>query len=224
MPTHNGFHVKHDPQPELEAYAACVRSGPHGLLSTGDLARIDDHIADACAGVPELAGATSIVDVGSGGGLPGIPLALALPDCTVHLVESLGWKAAFLRETLTTLGCEDRVTVHCHRAEDAVEAVGRESIEVGVARAVAAPVIIAEYLSPFVAVGGRIAAWSTRTVAAEPFPVAAEASLGLGPLRVVDAPSALRADGVLLVWDKVASCDPRFPRRTGVARKRPLDR
>ena len=206
----------------LQAYARQVTRGPHGLLSTNDLARIDDHVCDALTGLEELAGALSIVDVGTGGGLPGIPLALAIPESQVHLVESVGWKTTFLAECVTALHIAARVAVHTARAEDIVGEIGRETLDAAVARAVATPAVIAEYLTPFVRVGGKLLAWSTTTLAADIRELGSLDQLGLDTPRVVSASSPLRADGVLIAWDKVAPAAERFPRRAGVAKRKPL--
>ena len=213
------FHVKHLHQ----RYAQLVRSGPSGLFSRGDTARLELHITDGVAGcgtLQELSPAT-IVDVGSGGGVPGIPIAVELPDTHVHLVESQAWKAAFLEACALDLNLKSRVKVHAVRAEDAVPAIGRESADVGTARALAAPLIVAEYLAPLVRVGGHLVLWST-TAQADGSLVAPNEILGLGEPRLVDCPSELRADGVQIVWPRVAPCADRVPRRAGVAQRRPL--
>lgn len=206
-----------------DRYADLIRSGPSGLFSRGDLSRIEDHVADGAAGASVLRdlGVRSMVDIGSGGGVPGIPSAIEIPDCSVHLVESLGWKAEFLLACVRALDLESRVMVHPIRAEEATTAIGRESVDAGTARAVAAPLIVAEYLAPLVRVGGHLVLWTTAPHAARP-EVAAREDLGLGEPDVRPLPSPLRDDGVLLVWPKVGPCSDRFPRRTGVATKRPL--
>jgi 16S rRNA (guanine527-N7)-methyltransferase len=213
------FHVKrlHD------EYAALVRSGPNGLFSRGDLGRLEDHVEDGIGGADLLRelGATSIVDVGSGGGVPGIQLAIELPDAAVHLVESQGWKAEFLRTCARALDLELRVMVHALRAEEAVAELGRELLDAGTARALAAPLVVAEYLSPLVRVGGSLVLWTTLEQSHDA-QVAANELLGLGDPRVHAAPSPLRADGAHIVWPKVAACTDRVPRRVGVAARRPL--
>lgn len=200
-----------------------VQAGPSGLFSRGDMSRLADHVADGCAGAPLIAelDARRIVDIGSGGGIPGFPLSIELPAAELHLVESQGWKAEFLRACARALDLESRVTVHAIRAEGAVAAIGRESCDVGTARALAAPLVVAEYLAPLVRVGGHLVLWSTTSQAADST-VAPHDLLGLGVPRVQDTPSALRGDGVLIVWPKVAACTNRVPRRTGVAARRPL--
>lgn len=210
-------------KPAHERYIDLIRSGPSGLFSRGDLDRLEAHVADGAVGAALLAaaGAGSVVDIGSGGGIPGLPLALELDGLQVDLVESQAWKADFLRTCARALDLDSRVTVHAIRAEAAPAVIGRERFDAGTARALARPIVVAEYLAPLVAVGGQLLLWTTAAHAALP-QVAACAELGLGDPAAHPSPSALRDDGVLLAWPKVASCDERFPRRVGVAAKRPL--
>ncbi len=210
-------------KPLHDQYVDLVRTGPNGLFSRGDLDRLVDHAADGIAGSELLAelGATSIVDVGSGGGVPGVQLAIELPDAQVHLVESQHWKADFLRACARALDLESRLSIHPVRAEEAHQAVGRELLDAGTARALAAPLVVAEYLSPLVRVGGHLVLWSTTAQAADPT-VAPHELLGLGEPRIVACPTELRDDGVRIVWPKVAACTPRVPRRVGVAARKPL--
>jgi len=211
-------------KPQLAEYVAQVRSGPHGLFSRGDLERLDAHALDGAAGAQALAerGVTSFVDIGSGGGVPGIPLAIALPGVHAHLVESQGWKCEFLLTCVRALELESRVTVHALRAEDAVSIIGRESLDAGVARAVAAPAIVGEYLAPFVRVGGVLMLWSTQAQADELDPEPARRRLGLGDPEVLPVKSPLRDSAVLIAWPKIAPCDEAIPRRNGVAARKPL--
>jgi 16S rRNA (guanine527-N7)-methyltransferase len=98
-------------KPAHEQYIELVRSGPNGLFSRGDLDRLEAHVADGIVGAPLLLelGARSIVDVGSGGGVPGVPLAIELPDAELHLVESQRWKAEFLYACACALDLESRL-------------------------------------------------------------------------------------------------------------------
>lgn len=200
-----------------------VRAGPNGLFSRGDLERLDAHVADGIAGADLLRslGASTIVDVGSGGGVPGVPLAIELEGATVHLVESQGWKAGFLLACARTLDLDSRVSAHAIRAEEAPAELGRELLDAGTARALAAPLVVAEYLAPLVRVGGHLVLWSTTDQAADPS-VAANEVLGLGEPQLHPAPTRLRDGGVLIAWPRVAPCSERIPRRVGVAARRPL--
>lgn len=213
------FHVKRQHQQYIEL----VRSGPTGLFSRGDLDRLAAHVEDGIAGAPLLRrlAASSIVDVGSGGGIPGIPIAVELEGAQVHLVESQRWKAEFLLACARALDLNSRVSIHPVRAEEAPAVIGRESLDAGTARALAPPLVVAEYLAPLVRVGGHLVLWSTATQAAAPT-VAPNELLGLGEPILHVAPTSLRADGVLIEWPRVAPCSVRVPRRVGVAARKPL--
>ncbi len=204
-------------------YIDLVRAGPNGLFSRGDLARLSEHVEDGIAGCELLASlkVTSVVDVGSGGGVPGVQLAIELPDTVVHLVESQQRKSEFLLTCARALDLESRLSIHAVRAEEAHMTVGRELLDAGTARALAAPLVVAEYLSPLVRVGGHLVLWSTRAQAQDPA-VTEQQLLGLGEPSIVATPTSLRADGVRIVWPKVAPCTERVPRRVGVAARKPL--
>jgi 16S rRNA (guanine527-N7)-methyltransferase len=144
-----------------------------------------------------------IVDVGSGGGSPGIPLAVALPDRSVTLVEAERRKCRFLEEW-----APPNVRVVWGRAEEqAVERFG-----VGLAKALAQPVTAVEWVLPLVRVGGAAVLWLGSTADAEAVARAA-AQLGGGVPELRDG---------LTVIAKAEPTPPGFPRRIGVARKRPL--
>lgn len=144
-----------------------------------------------------------IVDVGSGGGVPGIPLAVSLPDRELTLLEANGRKCAFLRAW-----APPNATVVQGRAEEQeVEAHG-----VAVAKALAPPAVAAEWCLPLVRAGGAAILWLGPSADLERVGRAAAALGG----ELVSA-----ADG-LAVLRKVGPTPEGFPRRTGVARKRPL--
>src|SRR5204863_7218191 len=97
-----------------------------------------EHMLDSLSVVPLLAGMANarILDLGTGGGLPGIPLAIALPKARVLLVESIGKKAMFLRAAVEALGLQDRVDVATARAEDVARGSDRGTVDVVTVRAV----------------------------------------------------------------------------------------
>ena len=164
------------------------------------------HVEESLAALPLLASVPgSIVDVGSGGGAPGIPLAAALPDREVTLLESNRRKAAFLDGITTEF---PNVKVVWGRAEEQE----LEQFGVAVAKALAPPPVAAEWCLPLVRVGGAAILWvgpSANVGAVE----RAAAQLGAAPPE---------AHSGLLVLRKVSRTPPGFPRRPGVARKRPL--
>ena len=178
-------------------------------------------IDDCLVLVPYLSDAATLIDVGSGGGLPGLPLKIILPRLEVTLVEADGRKAAFLTQACARLGLTG-VQVVGRRAEEAAHASDlRETFDVAVARALASMPVLAELCLPFVRVGGRLLAQKTRD---EDVGAAGRAIelLGGGPARVELAPSHARSAGVVVVVEKVAPTPEAYPRRAGVPGRRPL--
>ena len=146
-----------------------------------------------------------IVDVGSGGGAPGIPLAAALPDREVTLLEATRRKCDFLDRWTAEL---PNLSVVCGRAEEQPV----DSWGVAVAKALAPPPVAAEWCLPLVAPGGAAVLYVGPTAQAE---------------RVAEVAKLLAAELAesppgLLVLHKLGPTPPGFPRRLGVARKRPL--
>jgi 16S rRNA (guanine527-N7)-methyltransferase len=188
-----------------------------GLVSRPPEELIDDSLVL----LEHLEDAGRLVDVGSGGGLPGLPLKIARPDLQVTLVESDQAKAAFLVRACAALGL-DGVEVLARRAEEVGrDPLYRESFDVAVARALAPMPVLAELCLPLVRVGGRLLAQKTETENVEAAGRAIEA-MG-GALRgVVGAPSAARAAGTVVIVDKVRSTPPAYPRRPGVPGRKPL--
>lgn len=195
------------------------------LLSAwpGVLGRPDPGLVEDCLVLlPLLGGALSLIDVGSGGGLPGLPLKLARPELAVTLLEANRKKAAFLVQATAQLRLEG-VRVLAERAEVAGQDPGqRERYDVATARALAPLNVLAELCLPFVRPGGRLlamkASLGAELAAARP----AIAELGGGEPEVVLAPSPARAEGRIVVVEKVAPTPAAYPRRTGVPARRPL--
>jgi 16S rRNA (guanine527-N7)-methyltransferase len=183
--------------------------GRPGLTSIHDPAEARRvHVEDALAAA-DLVGAGPVVDVGSGGGSPGIPLAAARPDLEFHLLESTRRKCSFLRDVAADF---PNVEVVCARAEEHAAGEGRDFYGTAVARALAPPPVAAEWCLPLVAVGGTAILFVGPT--ADAGAVARAAAL-LGS----EEPEAT---GGFLVLRKVAPTPAGFPRRPGMARKRPL--
>ena len=147
----------------------------------------------------------SIVDVGSGGGAPGIPLAAALPEREVTLLESSRRKCEFLERWTAEL---PNLRVVCGRAEEQpVDEFG-----VAVAKALAPPPVAAEWCLPLVAPGGAVVLFVGPSAQPEPVAEVAERLAA----ELVESPPGL------FVLRKLGPTPPGFPRRPGIARKRPL--
>jgi 16S rRNA (guanine527-N7)-methyltransferase len=147
----------------------------------------------------------SVVDVGSGGGTPGIPLAASMPGRTFILLEAERRKCEFLERATRDL---DNVTVVWGRAEDQPT----DTFGVALAKALAKPPVAAELCLPLVAPGGAAILWLGET--ADRGAVAAAAERLGGRLEEEVAG--------LVVLRKVDATPPGFPRRPGMAKKRPL--
>ena len=179
------------------------------------------HIADSLVGleVPAVGEAARIVDLGSGAGLPGLVLAIARPEAEVVLVESVGKKCAWVERTVGALGLEN-VRVVCARAEELEE----EPFDVVTARALASLSVLCEYAAPLLREGGSLVAWKGAVDAREDADGLHAASvLGLEreEVRGVEPyPGSQRR--TLHVFRKVSPTPEGYPRRAGMAAKRPL--
>jgi 16S rRNA (guanine527-N7)-methyltransferase len=184
---------------------------------------IDDHLADSLVALelePTRA-ATSIADLGAGAGFPGLPLAIALPETEVVLVESNARKCAFIERLARSSGIDNATAVHA-RAE--AWQAGLNRFDLVTARAVATLGVVAEYAAPLLRLGGALLVWRGRRDQ-EDEAAGARAALQLGlephpPQRVHPYAGAHHRHLQLMV--KVGPTPVGFPRRPGVARKRPL--
>ncbi len=169
----------------------------------------------------DLRSAGVVADLGAGAGFPGLVLAAALPAARVVLVESVGRKAEFLRRAHEALGL-GRVEVVALRAEEWRGGLG--ACDVVCARALAPLNVLAEYAAPLLRHGGALVAWKGRRDAEEERDGAAAGErLGLAveEVRAVHPWPEAQARH-LHVLRKVAPTPEGFPRRPGMARKRPL--
>ncbi len=197
---------------KLAEYTRLLTGWP-GVASRPDQALVEDSLVL----LQYLERARRLIDVGSGGGMPGLPLALARPDLAVTLLEAEHNKAAFLVHCVARLGLAN-VHVVSERAETAARSSLRETFDVATCRALAALPVLAELCLPFVRVGGRLLAMKSGP---EPDD-GAVGLLGGGTVQVLPAPSAARTGGVILAAGKLAPTPDRFPRRPGVPNRRPL--
>jgi 16S rRNA (guanine527-N7)-methyltransferase len=184
---------------------------------------LDVHIADSLAGleIKELRSAAVLADLGAGAGLPGLVLAAALPSTAVVLVEAARRKCEFLRATARAMGLRNTDVVW-GRAEEWREGLGR--CDVVCARALAALPVLCEYAAPLLLEDGLLVAWKGDVSDSEAKDADVAAShLGLTPAsvrRVSPFPGSRRL--ALHVFRKVAPTPAKYPRRPGIAAKRPL--
>jgi 16S rRNA (guanine527-N7)-methyltransferase len=185
------------------------------------------HIIDSLTLYPGLAenpDGTMIVDIGSGGGLPGIPLAIAFPQFKFTLVEATGKKARFLEETAKTLGLTN-VKVVNERAEKVGRSGNhREKYDVAVCRAIGPMTELLEYSMPLLKLGGLLLAMKGPR-AEEELEQAADALtiLGAGEIKVFDAyPEGAEFNTVVVCVTKENDTPDEFPRLPGIPRQQPL--
>ena len=189
------------------------------------VAAATSHVLDSLAAVPVLrrSGTDRLLDLGSGGGLPGIPLALALPAATALLVEPVGKKARFLTTAVSAIGADDRIDVAAAR----VEALARDPRQRGrwpvvTARAVAATADLVELAFPLLTDGGRLVAWK-RGDLTEELAAARRAVRGLGGGRVdfLDAAVPGLAGHRLVVVTRRGRVPDAYPRDPAARRRSP---
>ena len=180
-----------------------------------------DLVEDSLVLLEHLGAAVRVVDVGSGGGLPGLALKLSRPDLSVTLVEADHSKAAFLVQACVALGLRD-VDVVARRAEDVGhDPLYREVFDVAVARALAPMPVLVELCLPLVRVGGRLLAQKTEKEDVEAARHAIEV-LGATLVGSSAAPSEARRRGTVVIVEKVRTTPDAYPRRSGVPSRKPL--
>lgn len=187
------------------------------------------HFLDSLTIIPALnkqkdAADLNIIDVGSGAGLPGIPLKIVLGQAELVLLESVGKKTAFLEELVRQL-LLDKVQVITGRAEEvAHQPEYRQRFSVVVSRALAKLPTLVELTLPFCQVGGVTIAQKKGGISREIDEAAAAITvLGGKPLEVskIELPG-ISSDRCLVIIDKVQSTPTKYPRRSGMPAKRPI--
>lgn len=156
-----------------ERFADEIEQAPHNLMSARGLAELRTRHLPECLAFARMlpTGPARVIDVGSGGGLPGIVVALARPDLDVHLLEATAKKAKFLEEVSRRL--EVPTTVHAQRAEMFARGAGAAAFDVVTARAVAALPRLVQWAMPLLKPGGSLFAikgerWRDELEAAAP--------------------------------------------------------
>jgi 16S rRNA (guanine527-N7)-methyltransferase len=184
---------------------------------------VDDHLADALVGLElePVRSARAMADLGSGAGIPGLPLAIARPDAGVTLIDSIVRRCAFIERVVAACNAQN-VRVVCARLESWPD--GLAAFDLVTARALAPLPVVVEYAAPLLAVGGTLVVWrGQRHPPEEEAAARAAAEVGLAPhaiLPVQPYPGARSRH--LHLMSKVMDTPDRFPRRPGIALKRPL--
>jgi 16S rRNA (guanine527-N7)-methyltransferase len=216
--------------PTLEAMGRFLRLLEAGnermnLTAVRDRAEAwDRHVLDSLTVLPGLAEAEpgeAVADLGSGGGLPGLPLAIARPDLRFTLIESTGKKARFLEQTVEALELEN-VSVLSLRCEEAGRLPGhRRRYGFVVCRAIGAMVRVLEWGLPLLQVGGTLLAMKGPSFRAE-LDVCGDAltTLGGGEVDVVEAyPETFGRGTVIVIVQKLAPTPEPYPRPPGSAKQ-----
>lgn len=218
------FGLSEEATRQIREFHRLLVDDPHAPTAVRDPRKvIDDHLADSLVALDldAVRSAGTLADLGSGAGVPGLPLAIALPSVSVALVESAARKCAFLERAITRCGVANARAVHA-RAESWSE--GIESFDVVTARALAPLEVVAEYAAPLLVVGGALVVWrGLRDPAAEAAASRAADTLGLEPGQIVPVkPYPAAQSRHLHLMSKVTQTPSGFPRRPGMAVKRPL--
>lgn len=219
-------------QYELAAGAADALSRLLGLICGDPTApttvrepavAVDTHVADALVALDlaPVRAARSIADLGSGAGFPGLVLAAARPQARVALVESNRRRCEFLERAAARMEL-DNIEVVAERAESWTEGVGTRDLVT--ARALAPLPVLVEYAAPLLADGGALVAWKGgRDESEEADGAAAAAATGLELAEIMPVRPWSGAERLHLhLYLKVGLTPARYPRRPGIARKRPL--
>jgi 16S rRNA (guanine527-N7)-methyltransferase len=204
------------PSPGLAEYCRLVVEAPLSVTSLASVTAIERELVDDSLAAMPMIGPVlpqPVVDVGSGNGSPGIPLALTY-GAPVTLVESVGRKAVFLEATARALAVDAEVVAE--RSELYARGVGRDRFSLALARALAQPPVAAELCLPLVRPGGRVVLWTGAVDAISLEAVARHLAAELS--RVVPYGGGRN----LVELTKIGATPDRFPRRPGMAGKRPL--
>jgi 16S rRNA (guanine527-N7)-methyltransferase len=206
--------------PQIQRYAELLLDWNRSVNLTG-ARTLEEVSAQIAAGDALLSVAWArierVIDIGSGGGLPAVPLAIAMPQVQFTLLEANARKCAFLEHVAATLSLSN-VAVAAGRAEELGQRPAlREQFDRAISRAAAPPAVLLELALPFVKPGGDLVA---QVSPLDPHLLEPAARLLGGGTPRLERPGA--SGGELLVVPKLAPTPPGFPRRTGVPNRRPL--
>ncbi len=209
---------------QLQSLLSLLVNDRHAPTAVRDRSKaINDHLADSLVALDlaQVRSASAIADLGSGAGLPGLPLAIALPAADLALVESAARRCAFLERAVHECGIANARVVHAR-----IESWGGGScrFDVVAARALGPLEVVVEYAAPLLRVGGTLVAWrGRRDPGAESAARRAAGVVGLEEVEVRPVRPYPEAEHrCLYLMSKVRETPEGFPRRPGMALKRPL--
>jgi 16S rRNA (guanine527-N7)-methyltransferase len=221
---------KHDLSPELVTklalLLAALAAEPAPPTSVTDPSEaIDVHIADGLSGLeaPPLLAAPRIADLGAGAGFPGLVLAAVLPNAHIDLIESTARKCEVIARLATAAGITNATAIPA-RAEEWASTEGASRYDAVTARALSSLAVLAEYAAPLLDIDGALVAWKgARDPEEEHAGTAAAEILGLTQHQPIPVrPFKGSRERNLYIYTKTAPTPDRFPRRPGMATKRPL--
>jgi 16S rRNA (guanine527-N7)-methyltransferase len=208
----------------LETVLALLAEERASVSSVTDGRAWKVHVEDSLTGleVPELREAKRIADLGAGAGFPGLVLAVALPEASVDLIDSISRKTAFITHAATEADILN-ATALTTRAEDLAKTAARESYDIVTARAVGRLSTLAELASPLLKQNGLLIAWKGRRDTDEEQQMASAAEdLGMTPEAILDVGGRAGSEHRHLhVIRKTAPTPSNLPRKPGLAKKRP---
>ena len=172
----------------------------------------------AAASTPPSKQPTRIIDIGSGGGVPALPLAIVMPDVHFTLVEATGKKVAFLRETISALGLANATVINSRAETLGQEKPHRERYDGAIARALGHLAVVAELTVPLVRLGGVVLAVKGAKADAE----VAESAACLDLLCATHDQTVPTPTGRIVVLSKLSATPATYPRRDGEPKARPL--
>ena len=196
-----------------ELLANCKRARLTGTRGADEIYNLQ--IVDCLESVKYLPDTGKVIDVGTGGGLPGIVWAVCRPDLEITLLDSVNKKCEAVQEIINALGLSN-VKIICSRSEDFAR-INRESFDMAGAKALSSAGVTAELLSPLVKAGGRVITFKGEKVHTEMSEVN-DKWLTLGLSRPeINFYGDENSSKCLVIWQKIKSCSKEFPRRTGLA-------
>lgn len=188
---------------------------------------VKKHFIDSllCINAPEFADAQKVIDVGTGSGFPGVPLAIICPDKKFTLVDSLNKRIKIVRELCKKIGIENIEAIH-GRAEELASknSIYREAFDVCVSRAVANMTTLSEYCLPFVKKGGYAVMYKGPDSDAEIKEAEKAIKILGGEIDRIDAvcPEGLDLDHKLVFIAKINNSPVKYPRKAGIPAKKPI--
>ena len=211
-----------DNEPQMRRYAELLISANEvaRLIGPRDMETIwKEHILDCACALPALPEHGSVIDVGTGGGLPGMVWAICRPDLKFTLLDSITRKCVQVEKIAALMNLKN-VNVVCERSEDYAK-THNEKFDAAAARAVCTAGILAEYLSPFVRRGGKLISFKGPRAQEEIDAVGGKwKTLGLSAPNIFPCGTNENSH-CLVIWEKTFHAQKGYPRRAGMAEKFP---